>query len=54
MPATAKLVSFSGWNILLLSHTSDVDTVLCSGRSAVVSSGQDLIVPDDDGTDIAA
>jgi hypothetical protein len=47
METAAEFVSFPGWDPLLLAEATDVQTVFQSGRSSIVTGGQNLFIFDE-------
>jgi hypothetical protein len=47
METAAEFVSFPRWDSLLLAEATDVQTMFQSGRSSIVTGGQNLFIFDE-------
>ncbi len=54
MKAAAEFVSLSGRDPLFLAEATDIQAVFYSGRSSVVTGGQNLLILDEDGPHLSS
>ena len=52
METAAKLMAFAGRNTLLLTKAADIEAMTDAGRRAVITGGDNPLVPDQNRTDV--